>query len=131
MENFIHCVESIVTKHGTSDKEAGEWLRLIRLSPPNSLIPSFKTLKKRNVMVARQRVVKSEASKGGKWCVLNFLEEIGTLLKLNIHSIVNYSNQRKDGRDLILPDFFDESSRTLNLFLIINTDGVKVNTNNT
>ena len=126
MENFIHCVESIVTKHRTSDKKAGEWLRLIRLSHPNSLIPSFKTLKKRNVMVARQRVVKSEASKGGKWCVLNFLEEIETLLKLNIHSIVNYSNQRKDGRDLILPDFFDESSRTLHIFLIINTDDVKV-----
>ena len=99
---------------------------MIRLSLPNSSIPFIKTLKKRNVLVARQRVVQSEASKGGEWCVLNFPEEIETLLKMNIDSIVNYSDQRIDGRDLILPDFFDESSRTLNLFLIIKPDGKKV-----
>ena len=34
-ENFFHCVESIITKHGTSHKEASEWLQLSRLAFPN------------------------------------------------------------------------------------------------
>ena len=34
-ENFVHCVESIITKHGTSDKEDVEWLQLTRLAFPN------------------------------------------------------------------------------------------------
>ena len=68
LDNFVHCVESIVTKHGTSDKEAGEWLRLIRLSYPDCTIPSFKTLKNRNARIARQRILKPEALAGGE-CV--------------------------------------------------------------
>ena len=45
--NFVHCVESIVT-HRASDKEATNWLKLVRLIVPNLNIPAFKTLKKRH-----------------------------------------------------------------------------------
>ena len=100
VDNFIFCVESLATLLGTSDKEAGSWLRLCRLTHPNTSIPSFKTLKKRNVLEARRRVVKSEASKEGEWCVLNFVEEIENLLKRNIDVIVKYNENKDASRDL-------------------------------
>ena len=126
LDNFVHCVESIVTKHGTSDKEAGEWLRLIRLSYPDCTIPSFKNLKNRNARIARQRILKSEELAGGEGRVLIFVEEIEMLLKLNFTHIVNYNANKGNGRDLILPDAFDRISNKLKVFLILNTDGVKV-----
>ena len=126
VDNFIFCVESLATLHGTSNKEAGSWLRLCRLTHPNTSIPSFKTLKKRNVLEARRRVVKSEASKEGEWCVLNFVEEIENLLKRNIDVIVKYNENKDASRDLKLPNTIEKGSGKLNIFLILNADGVKV-----
>ena len=43
--NFVHCFESIVTTHKAPDKEANDWLKLVRLVVPDLNIP-LKLLKR-------------------------------------------------------------------------------------
>ena len=45
-ENFLLCVHEIISRHGTSDAEAHDWLKLIRTTFPEKNIPSFKAVKR-------------------------------------------------------------------------------------
>ena len=124
-ENFVHSVESIITKHGTSDKEAVEWLQLTRLAFPNFKIPAFKTLKRRNLLRMENHIVKKKKCANGEWHVLNFQSELQEVLRRNFVHIEKYQNEKKEGSDLILPRALSRDNRKLMVFLVLNTDGVK------
>ena len=95
-ENFVHCVESIITKHGTSDKEASEWLQLSRLAFPNFKIPSFKSLKKKNLLLVKNRVLKSEKLSSGEWCVLEFKKELEQIIQRNFfYKLLNIAEKKR------------------------------------
>ena len=64
--NFVHCVESIVTTHRTSDKEATDWLKLIRLVVPDLNIPAFKTLKKRHTESMQNKIALQKKTANGE-----------------------------------------------------------------
>ena len=71
-ENFAICVNEIITKHGTSDAEATDWLSLIKVGFPGKKIHSYKTLKKKMTKNMRESVEKFETCGNGECCELNF-----------------------------------------------------------
>ena len=125
-EIFVHCVESIITKHGTSDKEAVEWLQLTRLAFPNFKVPAFKTLKRRNLLRMENHILKEKKRANGEWHVFNFQSELQEILRRNFLHIEKYENEKKEGSDLILPRALSGDNRKLTVFLVLNTDGVKI-----
>ena len=46
-KNFLICVNEIIAQSGTSEIEAGRWIKLMRTAFPEKNIPSYKTIRKR------------------------------------------------------------------------------------
>ena len=79
--NFVHCVESIVTTNRTSDKEATDWLKLIRLFVPDLNIPAFKTLKKRHTESMQYKIALQKKTANGEWRVLDYVKELKSIVE--------------------------------------------------
>ena len=47
LSNFVLCVFAIIAKHGTSDSEATDWVKLIQAVRPQIVVPSFRSMKKK------------------------------------------------------------------------------------
>ena len=89
-------------------------------------LPSFKTKKKQFHInkLALSAVVKNNGD--GEFIKLNFVEELQTLLKDNINLIYSYDSNHEKHSDLQLPSVFNFATKTIDVFLIMNSDGVRL-----
>ena len=62
---------------------------------------------------------------GHRW-MLDFTSEIVAIIKKKIDSIFAWGQLKEDSIDLKLPTSVDYDARVLNIFLILNSDGVKI-----
>ena len=124
--NFRLCINAITAKHGTSDAEARDWVKLVKIVSFRDDLPSFKTIKKQFHInkLALSAVVKKNGD--GEFIKLNFVEELQTLLKDNINLFYSYDSSREKHSDLQLPSAFNFATKTIDVFLIMNSDGVRL-----
>ena len=125
-ENFLLCVNEIIAKHGTSDAEANDWLKLIRKTFPEKNFPSYKTIKKRYTFSKKDE--KLQSLDGAKWELwkLDFVSEIKQVVEDNFDEIWSFSASRNNETDLQLPAFFNEELESMRIFLLLNSDGVRI-----
>lgn len=126
MDNFLLAADLIIAKHGTSDAEAKEWFSLIRKSFPSSRCPSFKVQKRRYQKLRLQRTILKSKEDNGDWTTLDFTEEIREIVQEHIELIWEYEVGRDNRLDLKLPDCFSLERNELRIFLILNSDGVRL-----
>ena len=124
--NFVHCVESIVTTHKISDKEATDWLKLVRLVVPDLNIPAFQTLRKRHTESMQNKIALQKKTANGEWRVLDYVKELKSIVESHFDAIIKNERKKKAGCDLKLPQAYNADSKNLKIFLIFNIDGVKI-----
>lgn len=124
--NFLLCMERIMTKHGTSDSEGRDWIRLIKDTFPNAAIPSYKTSKRKNILDTKQFIISRVPVANGECVHLNFIEELNRVVRKNFEAIVNYQESKNDGTDLPFEFIFQPGVSQVTVPLILNSDGVRV-----
>ena len=130
ISNFSLCAHEITANHCTPDKEANDWFNLIRKTFPEKKIPSYKSVKRAHGITIAEEKFRSKPCANGKLWRLVFIEELQNVVQENIKSIKKYSISKQKGKDLKLPTTFNEGKREINVFLILNSDGVNfVNSN--
>ena len=126
LDNFLLAADLIIAKHGTSDVEANEWFSLIKKSFPFSRCPSFKVQKRRYQKLRLQRTILKGKEENGDWTTLDFTEEIREVVQEHIELIWEYEVGRDNKLDLKIPDCFSLEMNELRIFLILNSDGVRL-----
>ena len=124
--DLVSCVSAIISRHGTSDSEAKDWISLLRLVGTESTIPSFKSMKRKYQPTAQEKMERLKACGSGFRWSLDFMMELQSVIEKNITEIFRYDNDRKKESELNLPAFFDLNAKTLEIFIILNSDGVKI-----
>ena len=126
LSNFVLCVFAIIAKHGTSDSEATDWVKLIQAVRPQIVVPSFRSMKKKFHMTEKEKAnhVK-KCGFGFRW-QLDFVDELLSVITKHLKSIKKFDAKGNQESDLNLPQFFVTTSNLLNVFLILNSDGVKI-----
>ena len=123
--NFTICVNEIIARHGTSDAEATDWIKLMKTAFPENKIPSFKSLKRdasRNVV----SILKTSTSCGEGECIsLDFVQDLLVVLKTNFPAISEYSSSRSPLKDVSVPQTFG-SNNIMTISLTMNSDGVRI-----
>ena len=124
--NFRLCVNAIIAKHGSSDAEASDWIRLLKLTNKSHQFPSFKSIKKTYHSSKRHisNSVKSCAS--GDVFFLNFVQELQDIVQKNIATILKYDSKRERSSDLKIPTAMSSNQRSINIYLLMNSDGVRL-----
>ena len=126
LSNFCICVNAIVAKHGTSNAEAADCLNLIKISSGRNDLPSFRTLKKEYHLSQKDLANFISECGDGERYQLHFVEELHSVVQKNISSIVSYDFTRDTRSDFKIPACLDEISKILKIFLILNSDGVRI-----
>ena len=126
VSNVLVCANSIIGRHATSDAEASDWFKLIRKIANVPKIPSYETIKRKSRLSSKEkkRHVK-QCGDGEKW-QLDFEVELKEIVQENIENIYQYNLERNPMTDMKLPDCFDHLKKQLTVYLIFNSDGVKV-----
>ena len=125
-DNFSLCVHEIASLHGTSDAEASSWVNLIRTAFPGSKIPSYKTMKRRYALGKKEEAkYMKKCAEGNLWC-LNYMDEIKSIVEENFDSIRKYAVTRSTEDDIRIPYTFENDSATINITLVMNSDGVRI-----
>ena len=125
-DNFSLCVHEIASLHGTSDAEASSWVNLIRTAFPGSNIPSYKTMKRRYALGKKEEAkYMKKCAEGNLWC-LNYMDEIKSIVEENFDSIRKYAVTRSTEDDIRIPNTFENDSATINITLVMNSDGVRI-----
>ena len=122
----MHCVESFVTTHRTSDKEAPDWLKLLQLVVPDLNIPAFKTLNERHTESMQNKIALQKKTAKGEWLVLDYVKEPKSIVESHFDAIIKYERKKLAGCDLKLPQAYKADSKSLKVFIIFNVDGVKI-----
>ena len=125
-ENFLLCVHEIISRHGTSDAEAHDWLKLIRTTFPEKNIPSFKAVKRETSITKSEQKIRCQPCANGQLWQLDFTRELKNIIVDNLKIFENYSSSTECENDLKLPPTFDPNRNTINIFLLMNSDGVRV-----
>ena len=107
---FLICLYEIIAQSGTSDIEAGRWVKLMRTAFPEKNIPSYKTFRKRHAIgkSLKKKCIR-ECSEGSLY-TLNYVDEIKKIVEENIYSIVSYSKSRSNDTDIKLSATFNNNS---------------------
>ena len=93
---------------------------------PNSHVPNYKRLKHKSRVLFRANVLFKGKEDYGDWCLLNFTEELKDIVQTNVEMILKYETERDRKMDIQIPDCFDSSRQCLNIYLILNSDGVRL-----
>ena len=125
-ENFLLCVHEIISRHGTSDAEAHDWLKLIRTTFSEKNIPSFKAVKRETSITKSEEKIRCQPCANGQLWKLDFTKELKIIIDDNLKVFENYSSSTGCENDLKLPPTFDPNRNTINIFLLMNSDGVRV-----
>ena len=113
-------------KHATPDAEADEWIKLKRELNPTQIIPSYKSLKRKyHLTHDEQAKFLKVCGLGHRW-MLDFTNEIVAIVKENTGSIFACGQMKEDSTDFKPPTSADYDAGVLRIFLILNTDGVKI-----
>ena len=88
--------------------------------------PAFKSMKRKYQPTAQEKMERLKACGSGFRWSLDFMTELQSVIEKNITEIFRYDNERKKESDLNLPAFFDLNAKTLEIFIILNSDGVKI-----
>ena len=89
-------------------------------------LPSFRTLKKEFHLSKKELSGIVQVCENGERYKLNFVIELGSIVQKNVQTIIKYASIRNTKRDLIIPNANDAAKRILNIFLILNSDGVRI-----
>ena len=102
--NFAICVKEIIARHGTSDAEDADWIKLMQTAFPENKIPSFKSLKRdasRNVV----SILKTSTSCGEcEYISLEFVQDLLVVLNTYFPAISEYSSSRSPLKDVNVLD---------------------------
>ena len=122
-ENFVLAAQLIAANHGTSNSESHDWLNLMKCAFKDKKIPEYKKVLSSEDSV-RKRVHDSVIRCAqGELIFFPFLDEICLIVELNLDHILKYSFDKDE--DLRLPTAVDRSTKTIHVFLIVNSDGVE------
>ena len=124
--NFQICINAIAAQHGTSDAEAAHWIKFLKIVSGRNDLPSFRTLKKEFHLSKKELSGIVQVCENGERYKLNFVAELGSIVQKNVQTIIKYASIRNKKRDLIIPNAIDAAKRILNIFLILNSDGVRI-----
>ena len=125
-DNFSLFVHEIASLHGTSDAEASSWVNLIRTAFPGSNILSYKTMKRRYALGKKEEAkYMKKCGEGNLWC-LNYMDEIKSIVEENFDVIRKYAVTRSTEDDIRIPNIFENDSATINITLVMNSDGVRI-----
>ena len=124
--NFRLCVNAIIAKHGSSDAEASDWIRLLKLTNKSHQFPSFKSIKKTYHSSKRHISNSVKRCASGDVFFLNFVQELQDIVQKNIAAILKYDSKRERSSDLKIPTAMSSNQRSINIYLLINSDGVRL-----
>ena len=123
--NFLICVNEIISRHGTSDAQASDWLRLMKTAFPENKIPGFKSLKRNHLKHLNLASNCIELCGFGECATLDFLPDLCYVVKNNIAAISEYCATRDPRKDVVIPPTFGEEN-VMNISLAMNSDGVRI-----
>ena len=124
--NFSLCVNEIISSSGTSDAEANKWIKLLRAACPEKRFPSYKSIKKESAISWKQEISCKKPCGSGMCWTLDFAKELTSIVEENLSEILSYSRTRKNDNDLKIPAKFEPKNGLIKIFLILNSDGVRV-----
>ena len=124
-QNFAICVNEIIARHGTSDAEASDWIKLMRTAFPESYVPSLKSMKRKADETVKLALKTTLSCGEGELITLDFKSDILLVLKRNLNSIYEYNSSRCPLKDVNIPAFFDSSNK-ITVSLSMNSDGVRI-----
>ena len=122
---FLICVNEIISRHGTSDAQASDWLSLMKTAFPKNKIPGFKFLMRNHLEHLNVASNCIEVCGFGECATLDFLTDLCYVVKINIPAISEYCATRDPRKDVVIPRTFREENVT-NISLSINSDGVRI-----
>ena len=124
--NWETAISLITAKHGTSDSEAKDWIRLIKRAFPNAAVPFFGKIKNKHHISKRMVDDRLTSYGSGDYWKLDFMTELVQVIEANIEQIENFSMLRDSDEDIPLKPCFNWESRSLKISINLNSDGVRI-----
>ena len=119
-------MNEIFSSSRTSDAEANKWIKLLRAACPEKRFPGYKSIKKESAISWKQENICKRPCGSGMCSTLDFVKELTSIVEENLSEILSYSRTRKHDNDLKIPAKFEPKNGLIKIFLILNSDGVRV-----
>ena len=107
-QNFMLCVNEIIARHGTTDAQVKDWLKLMQTAFPERRLPDFKSSRKQKSEHVNSALMNINVCGDGECSTLDLIADLLCVIETNIKAIFENSTARDPRRGIVTPPNLDK-----------------------